>query len=84
MKKQCFSSPVISKAGRQTGQTRLRSIQRRRAERCGKESSKWHRHVQRGSAAQKENEDGTQELAGDERCIDQTSAGPRAASMPDP
>ena len=32
----------ISKAGRQTGQTRLRSIQRRRAERCGKESSKWH------------------------------------------
>ncbi len=37
-----YHSPGISKAGRQTGQTRLRSIQRRRAERCSKESSKWH------------------------------------------
>ena len=65
MKKQCFTSPGISKAGRQTGQTRLRSVGPEEGEqRCVQQRE---HPVQRGSAAQ----NGTKELACDERCIDQ-------------
>ena len=70
MKKQCFSSPVISKAGRQTGQTRLRSIQRRRAERCGKERAASGISGTRPKG-QRRAKQSTKELACDERCIDQ-------------
>ena len=77
MKKETLHIPGISKADRQTGQTRLRSIQRRRAERCGKREQQvaLAAHVQRGSAAQNRAR----------RSSPATSAAliQRAASMPD-